>query len=263
MSNTKGKKMDNTERYINYDDESIDELAKPQSKLGKIIVAILLVVCFAAVAVIIFRIVLFNYYPGEMKRLYVDEKFSEFYKANNGDVETVTQDLRFGYDNNELGNFWGSNLIIVKNIDKDGSDRVQITVRFNVSALEDIKERYGIEGDIDPDSDFLDFAMYKNDNKTGMNEDGSLPDYKFLPEDIVGEVVHVEKDSFAMYRYYKLVFDGIQLDGGDEAPKWLSLGVFVKGYSGEEPYANVLIYENHDEFSEFEEYKLSSKERPE
>ena len=63
-----------------------------------------------------------------------------------------------------------------------------------------------------------------------------------------------------MYRYFKLVFDEVDLDreGANEV-KWLSLEIYVDGI--DEPF-RIAIYENNSEHSEFSEYKLSSEEKP-
>ena len=63
-----------------------------------------------------------------------------------------------------------------------------------------------------------------------------------------------------MYRYFKLVFDEVDLDreGANEV-KWLALEIYVEGI--DEPF-RIAIYENNSEHSEFSEYKLSSEEKP-
>ena len=66
-----------------------------------------------------------------------------------------------------------------------------------------------------------------------------------------------------MYRYCKLVFDGIDFDGEDvgEAIEWIRLEVFIDGVKDGHPFM-IPIYENNEGYSKFEEYSLSSKERP-
>ena len=67
-----------------------------------------------------------------------------------------------------------------------------------------------------------------------------------------------------MYRYYKLVFDGIDLTAvGEDKIEWIRLEVFVKGQKDEKkPYSMIAVYENNEAYSTFSEYKISSSEVP-
>jgi hypothetical protein len=47
---------------------------------------------------------------------------------------------------------------------------------------------------------------------------------------------------------------------GDEV-KWMRLEVFIRGACADEPYAMVAVYENNENYSRFDDYKLSRKER--
>jgi hypothetical protein len=66
-----------------------------------------------------------------------------------------------------------------------------------------------------------------------------------------------------MYKYYKLVFDGVPLTlEGEDKIGWIRLEIFVKGQKGDKPYAMIPIYENSSDYSKFTDYKLSNGEVP-
>ena len=65
-----------------------------------------------------------------------------------------------------------------------------------------------------------------------------------------------------MYRYYKLVFDDVDFsDETEEQIEWLRLRIEINGVEMKAPYY-VLIYENHADFSRFQEYAISKEEIP-
>ena len=230
--------MEDFERYGDYNDT--DDYDRGHADPVMLILKILIgVVCAAVVGVVAFRMILFNYYPDNMKNIYFNEELAAFYEEKDGAIGAKTQDLRFPYDDSDLGNFFCDNLIIV-----DGVDQLQLSVRYNVSAMKDIEERYKLKG-LDPDDEtLLSFRLYDNYGRAYEN------------------IVHSERASFAMYRYYKLVFDDVVLEdtGDGKYPEWIRLEVFVG--DNEEPYSYVLVYENNVDFSTFEDYVLSSKEKP-
>ncbi len=252
--------MDDLERYGDYNE--IDEPAGKRNPVLLFLKILVLVACFSVVGLLVFRVVLFSYYPSNMKSVYIDEELREAYREN-GDLDIVTQDLRYAYDDPDNGNFFCDHLIVVKDI-----DRVQIILRFNVSALEAIEKKYG-EGAADGDfSELLNFKLFRNNLKERANEtvdetvSDTVGDYVFYNRDIVGEVLEVETDSFLMYRYYRIVFDSVDFDGadGNDIAQWLSLAVYVKDHENEAPYARVLIYENHEDYAKFEKVDIPKKE---
>ena len=76
---------------------------------------------------------------------------------------------------------------------------------------------------------------------------------------LVGELVSIETDTAFMYRYYRVVFDGVDLNGvnDDDIAKWLSLAVYVNGYGDGAPFSRILVYENHDDGArDFKKYDI-------
>lgn len=235
--------MDDLERYGDYNE--IDE--PPTRSRGALIIKIIAAVLIVfVVGVLGARLYVFNYYPRAMKSIYFTPALTEYYNANGGEISALTQKLLYPYDDNDEGNFFASNLIVVRE-----AGELQITLRYNVSLGDSLEKNYGLQ-DFNPDDrEQFSFRLWRDGLSEG--DEGSE----------VGKLVHTEWDSFAMYRYAKLVFEDVDFGAEDSAEKieWIRLEVFVDGAQKSEPFM-ILIYENHEERSVFDEYTLSKKERP-
>ena len=232
--------MEDMERYGDYNE--IDEPPKKQVNIVLLILKILTgVVCLAVVGVLGFRLILFNNYPDSMKNLYFNDTLTEYYNLTGGEIGAKTQDLRAKYDDPDRANFFCDNLIVI-----EGADQLQISVRYNASNLVDIANELKLEPLDDMDPDIFTFRLYDNNQK------------------IYSDVTSVVFESNMMYRYQKLVIDGVELsdDGSGIYPEWIRLEIFVKGQESAEPYAMVAIYENNSEYSNFTDYELSESEKP-
>ncbi len=232
--------MSDFERYGDYNE--IDESPKKSRVLLAIkITAIAL--CFAVVALLLFRVFTFNYYPKSMKRLYFTDALTAYYNEKDGDIGAKTQELRAPYDDAELGNFFCDNLIVIEELGE-----LQVSLRYNTSLADILKEKYGADFDPNDTSRFT-FSL----TKSGGDE-AATGAAAGIPLECTVSCVW---DSFMMYRYAKLVFDGV--DFTDAA--WIRLDIRIDGVERAEPFM-VCIYENVSEYSEFTEYKPSSSEVP-
>ena len=234
--------MDDFERYSDYN-EYEDDLPRKKSRVGLILKILIDVVCLAVVGVLAFRLIIFNNYPDSIENIYFNDKLTAYYNETGGKIGALTQNLRAEYDDPDEGNFFCDNLIVIP-----GINQLQISARYNVSLLDSIKEKYGVTLDENSENLFtfkLSILPLSKDDGTAIS---------------TGTLSAIKTDKMMMYRYYKLVFDDVALsiDGEDEV--WIRLEIFVNGVEMEKPYM-VLIYED-TETSKFEEYKLSSKERP-
>ena len=235
--------MDDLERYGDYNE--IDE--PPTKNNGALIIKIIAaVLILAVVGVLGARLFIFNYYPKSMKGLYFTTALTEYYNAQDGNIDAKTQKLLYPYDDNDEGNFFGSNLIVVR-----GAGTLQVTLRYNVSVADSMKQNYGLSS-FDPENrEQFSFRLWRD----GISEDDEGRE--------VGRLSHIEWDSFAMYRYAKLSFEDV--DFGDESDpdkiEWIRLEIFVDGVQREEPFM-ILIYENHEERSGFDDYRLARGEEP-
>ncbi len=234
--------MEDFERYSDYNDYE-DEGSHQKSRVGLVLKILVMVVCFSVVAVLGFRVMLFNNYPDSVKRLYFGDKLTEYYEQTGGEIGAKTQSLSAPYDDADEGNFFCDNLIVIP-----GINQLQISARYNVSLMESIKEKYGVE--LNPDNaDNFSFRLYA----IPLSEEGS--------EHIAtGTLSFVDFDSRLMYRYYKLVFDDVDFEIDGEEQMWIGLEITINGVETEKPYM-VLIYEDTAD-KEFVDYKPSNKERP-
>lgn len=234
--------MEDMERYSDYNEYEDDE-PKKKSRVGLIFKILIGLVCLSVVGVLAFRMIMFNYYPSGMKNLCFNEKLTAFYNETNGEIGALTQDLRAEYDDPDEGNFFADHLIVIPKI-----NQLQIALRYNVSLMDTIEEKYHVtlSGD---NKEFFDFKLsilpLSKDDGTAI---------------ATGTLSLVETDKKLMYRYYKLVFDDVDFTLPDEEEIWIRLEITIRGVEMEKPYM-ILIYEDTKE-SEFEEYSLSSKEKP-
>jgi len=232
------EKMSDYERYGDYDD--IDE-EEPRSKNPVMIMLRIMtaVICISVVGMIAFRLFTFNSYPSAMKEIYFNDKLTEYYNATNGDIGAKTQSLRAPYDHPDLGRFFCDHLVVI-----EGIDQLQITVRYNVATVAALADELGITAERD-DPEVFSYRLVDN--------------YGRVYDEIGGSLF----DSRAMYRYVRLVFDGVELDPeGGNAPEWIRLEIFVGQDMSGEPYSMVPVYENNADYSAFSDYKLSGKEKP-
>ncbi len=238
--------MEDLERYSDYNEYEEDE-PKKKSVVGRILKILVGVVCVGVIGVLVFRMILFSYYPDSMKNVYFNDTLTAYYNSTDGKVNAKTQDLRAPYDDPEKGNFFCDNLIVFTDI-----NQLQLSVRYNVSLMENIKNDENLAVTLDPDStDNFTFRLVRNP----ASEDGEPV--------VIGELDYVDFDSLLMYRYYKLVFDNVDfgLDKGENKVEWIRLEIFINGVDMKSPYM-IPVYENNDVYSKLDEYKLSSKECP-
>ncbi len=245
--------MDDMERYGDYNE--IDEPPRGKSPLGRVIKALIALLCVFVVGFMAFRIVMFNYYPAEMKNIYFNDTLADYYNLTEGDIGAKTQKIRFPYDHAERGRFFSDHLIVVPEI-----GQLQVTLRYNRSLISDLEEEYGV--DLDEEGELFTFVIAR-DPRENPKEDALEKDEV---SDVIAERVGVltvnETASFMLYNYHKLVFDGIDF-GSDTEPtvEWLRVEVYVNGIELDEPIM-LLVYENNAAYAKFSDYELSKKEKP-
>ena len=231
--------MSDYERYGDYNDIEEDR-PKSKSPVLLILKIITALVCISVVGVLVFRMILFSSYPDSVKNIYFNDKLTAYYESADGNIDAKTQNLRFPYDDEDLGNFFCDHLIVIEDI-----DQLQITVRYNTASLKRIAEENGV-GELNAENETV-FTYRLRDN--------------------YGRVYSVDSpsvfDKRVMYRYARLVFDGVELSPDSEGkyPEWIRLEITVSGDADSKVYM-VPVYENNEDFDDFSEYKLSSKEKP-
>lgn len=235
--------MDDFDRYGDYNE--IDEPPK-KSPVLSFIKIICIVLIFSIIGFVGFRVFTFNYYPDAMKKIYFNDTLTSFYNERGGEICALTQGLRAPYDDEKKGNFFCDNLIIIPEL-----GQMQLSVRYNTSLISELERELSLSGLSADDKELFSFRLYMN-GESEKDEDH-----------LIGTLDYVGFDSFLMYRYYKLVFDGIDFKmDSDDKINWIRLEIFVKGASGDKPYTMVAVYENNEDYSKFREYKLSGGEKP-
>lgn len=237
--------MEDMERYGDYNE--VDEPPLKRNTTVVLIIKIMAIVAVVAlIGVLAFRIVLFNYYPDTMKNIYFTEGLTDYYQKTDGDIGALTQKLRAPYDDADDGNFFCDNLIVVRE-----AGELQVSLRFNVSAISNIEKKLGLSGLSADDADLLSFRLYKSGE--------SKAEADHLIGSLAAEPI---TESLLMYRYYKLSFTDIDFGEGENKIEWIRLEVFVKGQAEDEPFAKIPIYEDNEDYSSFTEYELSKSEVP-
>lgn len=231
--------MEDMERYGDYTEYEDDIPKNKKSPVLRALKWFVILICISVIGIFTFRIIAFNYYPDTMEDIYFTDALAEHYNKNGGNIGAKTQELRFPYDNADFANFFCDNMIVIEEIGE-----IQFSIRYNDSAFEDISTKLKIKA-LDPENENV-FTYVLRDNYGNA----------YTPTAII-------KDEFLMYNYCKLVFDGIPFKSEDgKKPEWLRVEVFVEGQKQEDAQFMVPVYENHKDFSIFEEYELSGKEKP-
>lgn len=231
--------MEDIERYGDYNE--VDEApGGNKNPVAILLKGLIIAICLMVVGVIAFRLILFNYYPKEIKNVYFNDELTALYEANDGDIGALTQSLRAPYDDPDFASFFADNLIIIKDI-----GQLQLSVRYNSSIFDSIEQKYGprLDGEA---ADLFTFELERVPYEGEAQAIGTL-DYSAC-------------DSMLMYTYYKLVFDGVDFLPDGESD-WIRLKITVNAIPSADPYY-ILIYENTAEYSAFGEYELSGKEKP-
>ena len=227
------------ERYGDYNE--VDE-APGKSPVLNAIKLIAIIICFSVVGLLGARLLLFNYIPASVSNIYFTDALSRYYDETDGSIGAKTQTLRAKYDDAKEGNFFCDNLIVVSEI-----GHLEITLRYNVSLIEKLKEELGLTELPEDTGELFTFTLRRNGEITESDNR------------IVGELVARTSDSFMLYTYHKLVFEGIPFDG--DRIEWLRLEITVNGAKKPKTYM-VAIYENNDTYSSFHDYTLKSEEVP-
>ena len=240
--------MEDMERYGDYNE--VDEVPRSRGPVGWVLRILVIVVILAVVGVLGFRLVLFDYYPKSIKNLYFNETLTAYYEKTGGNINAKTQRIRFPYDDSSKGYFFADHLVVI-----DGANQLQVALRLNVSTIDAIEEKYGLSN---LSRDRLDYLSYR---LVDMVKDAEGND----TVRVLAEGKAVVEEKLAMYRYVRLVFDGVDVfdrADGEEPSDWMRVEIFVDGAEGEEPFAYLPVYENNEEYSLFKDYKLSRKEHP-
>ena len=129
------------------EDEQYYRWGDKPSRAGRVIKGILVTFVFVLAGLLFFRFWLNGYYPAAVRTLIPTEPLRAA-MAEGGTLDAATQKLRVSYDDPNEGRFFAGQMVFSK---ETGS--LQVTVRWNRSTLDLLKEEYGDA--FDPEADTL------------------------------------------------------------------------------------------------------------
>lgn len=216
-------------------------------KMFRKAMALCLALCLCLVfGALIFRIHIAEHYPKNTVRMVFTDALTEYYHANGESVAAKTQNIRFPYDSADDGNFFASGLIVVRE-----AGNLQVTVRYNESTLPKVAAFYKLAQAPTPKDGLFRYTLTASHNTSAEGND-----YRTY------ESTYLEEDSAYMYRYGKLVFDGVDFEGA----VWMRIDI----YYGEEekPFGHICVYEAQASDGEklvempFSDYKIDKEDLP-
>ncbi len=208
-------------------------------KARKIIKIVGLVALFSFCVAMILRIIFSQYYPSSVSKVYYTDPLRTYYEENGG-VSLKTQHIRIYHDDSGSGAFYASNLIFEEN-----AGNLQVTLRYNDSALDDIADFYKKDKAEAQEGAFT----YRIFAYKGTDENGNVIGDSYN----TSAVIH---DRLWFYNYDKAVFDGIDFDGVE----LIEVDIYLTGE--EKMFSHIVIFENTETFSKFSDYKLGKGEIP-
>ena len=220
----------------------MDRTDKILTVAKKVVKTVITVLIFAFIFALFFRIWSNDYYPKAMKNIYFTDSLTEYYKENSDTFKAYKQKVRVSYEDKEEGNFFASNTIVVPE-----ADALQTVIRYNDAIFEKLAEKYECgEDELRKDTPFL-FSAFAC---TGSDGEEGYDGVEYIPTEAV-------TDSFWMYTYEKLCFDGIELDG----VYWIRLDIMLNN-EAKTKLGSVVVYENHAKNNKLEPLKIKKSELP-
>ncbi len=232
--------MSDYERYGDYNEIEEDNPRGGKNPVIIILRTLIALICITVVGVLAFRMVVFNTYPEGAKTVFYNDTLTAYYEATGGEIGAKTQELRFPYDDEDLGNFFCDYLIVI-----EGADQLQITARYNTASLPRLAEENGLAEINGDDAGAFTYRLVDNHGR------------------VYTDVTLARFESQVMYRYARLVFDGVELTPDEDGvyPEWIRLEITVNGGNADKVYM-VPIYENNEDYHAFSDYELKVSEVP-
>lgn len=190
----------------------------------KIVKITALVLIFAVIALLIFRIIIADHYPAAMSALYVSEADKEAYAREGAAMELRHQKLRFSYDRSRQARFFAAHQYYIP-----ASGELQVALRYSNYTLETLQADFALSETPLPDASLFDITLVTR------APDGSVVRYP---------VTCVAEESAFLYHYMKLVASGVDFSAvSSGSGLWLSIYYKDAVNYDEDPYAYILVYE--------------------
>ena len=204
--------MEDYERYGDYnnvDDDGKYGRHRPILRLLKILVTVTL---FLFSGFLVFRLIVAEYYPRELRGLRMTEPLSAYAESNDLSPEKLKIDVP--YDNNVRANFIADNLVIER-----GEGAVQFTLRLSRDTMARLSETVGEDVGKKPDESYFIVTL--------CDDLGN----RYEKTDQIGR-------SYLWYRAVKYCFDGVRFDGVG----WIRADVYLSSApDAAEPYASIPV----------------------
>ena len=88
--------MSDYERYGDYNDIE-DDLPKSKNPVLIILKILTALICIGVIALLAFRLIIFNNYPESVKKVYFNDVLTKHYNANDGNIIVKTQNFNTHY----------------------------------------------------------------------------------------------------------------------------------------------------------------------
>ena len=206
--------MSDFELYGDYNNVEDDKEPRGGHPILRMIRWFIVAVLFLFVGFLLFRLIVAEYYPRELKKLYMTDALTAYAETQKLDTEKCR--ISVPYDDNVSASFIADNLIVER-----GAGAVQFTLRLNR------------------------FTMKKWSETVGADWDGKTIDETVFTVTLLDDLGnrYAATCSFGKkilwYRAVKYCFDGVDLS---DAVSWVRVDVFLSGsdQSGD-PYASIPI----------------------
>ena len=204
--------MEDYERYGDYnnvDDDGKYGRRRPILRLLKILVTVTL---FLFSGFLVFRLIVAEYYPRELRGLRMTEPLSAYAESN--DLSPEKLKINVPYDNNVRANFIADNLVIERE-----TGAVQFTLRLSRDTMARLSETVGEDVGKQPDESYFIVTL--------CDDLGN----RYEKTDQIGR-------SYLWYRAVKYCFDGVRFDGVG----WIRADVYLSSApDAAEPYASIPV----------------------
>ena len=184
--------------------------------MGKILKTVMITGIFLFCGMFILRIILSDYWPAEAKEIYANSVLDAAYSESGLPPEAFTQDPVTPYDNKDRAHFFFRFFVLIPD-----AKQIQLTLRYNDSTLEDIKNDMKLD-DL-PTGDDARFSYYLRD-ESGKVYAHSSATYS----------------HFMIYNYRRVVFDNV--DTSTSGMLYLDVYFGDADPETDVPYGSMLVY---------------------
>ncbi|MBQ8432984.1 MAG: hypothetical protein IJX28_08895 [Clostridia bacterium] len=219
---------------------------------GSIVKTLFGLLVFSVCALVLWRVFFSTKLPDSMEGIHVNQPLAEAYDTYGEALEFQYQNqFSMTYSETNAGYFGIAEYVIIPK-----ANQVQVILRYNNSTLKHLQADYQLPSLPEKGGDYFDFTLRQitdlTPTNTGDNSDpAALEILRHTPS-------HVSMDTTALYTYYRLVFDGVEIDESAVCSILLDI-YYVEDRNYEQPaYGALLIY---DDLASWIPYRLSAADK--